>query len=260
MSQAEKNMDEKTAGAIHLFKESRRILAFTGAGISTESGLSDFRSPGGLWSRYRTVAYQEFIESAEGRREYWAMRRELIPELLKARPNKGHAALAELEKMGKMEAVITQNIDGLHQGGGSTRVLELHGTNRTASCLSCGKQKPIEPVQLQLENGNLDPRCDTCGGIIKPDTVSFGQAMPREVMAKAFHLAENCDLLIMIGSSLEVHPAAAIPPSAYDSGARLIFINRTPTPCDHLADMIFRESPGNILAAIVSKLRNTPEQ
>ena len=247
---------EKIDEAIQLFRGAKRILTFTGAGISTESGLSDFRSPGGLWSRYRMVTYQEFLENAEGRREYWAMRRELIPELLRARPNKAHLALGELEKMGKMDAVITQNIDGLHQDAGSARVLELHGTNRTASCLGCGKQWPIEPIQQQLEEGNLDPHCDSCSGLIKPDTVSFGQAMPQDVMAEAFSLAETCDLLLMIGSSLEVHPAASIPPAAHQYGARLIFINRTKTPFDHLADILFRESAGEILEAIVNGLQN----
>ncbi|MBN2428933.1 MAG: Sir2 family NAD-dependent protein deacetylase [Deltaproteobacteria bacterium] len=252
----EKATAEKIDEAIRLFRNAERIMTFTGAGISTESGLSDFRSPGGLWSRYRMVTYQEFLESAKGRREYWAMRRELIPELLRARPNKAHKALAELEKIGKMEAVITQNIDGLHQDAGSSRVLELHGTNRTASCLGCGRQWPIEPIQQQLEEGNLDPRCDSCAGLIKPDTVSFGQAMPQDVMAEAFSLAETCDLLLMIGSSLEVHPAASIPPAAHQYGARLIFINRTRTPLDHLADILFRESAGEILEAIVNGLQN----
>jgi NAD-dependent deacetylase len=240
---------------VQMFQSAERVVTFTGAGISTESGLSDFRSPGGLWSRFRMVTYQEFIESAEGRREYWAMRRELIPALLNARPNKAHLALADLEKIGKMDAVITQNIDGLHQDGGSTRVLELHGTNRTASCLSCGKQWPIEPVQKQLEEGNLDPRCDSCSGLIKPDTVSFGQAMPEEVMAEAFILASECDLLLMIGSSLEVHPAASIPPAAYENGAKLIFINRTATPYDHLANLFFTESAGEVMSRVVEKLQ-----
>jgi len=250
------SMEEKIARAVRLFQNSDRILTFTGAGISTESGLSDFRSPGGLWSRFRMVTYQEFLQSAEGRKEYWAMRRELIPELLRARPNKAHYALAELEKMGKMEAVITQNIDGLHQDAGSSRVLELHGTNRTASCLNCGKQWLIEPVQKMLEAGNLDPHCDRCSGLIKPDTVSFGQAMPQDVLAEAFALAGNCDLLLMIGSSLEVHPAASIPPAAYDNGAKLIFINRTGTPYDHLTNLFFSESAAEIMSRIVERVQH----
>ena len=254
-----KTMEEPLAGsiakAVQLFQKAERIVTFTGAGISTESGLSDFRSPGGLWSRFRMVTYQEFLSSAEGRKEYWAMRRELIPELLRARPNKAHKGLAELEKMGKMEAVITQNIDGLHQDAGSSKVLELHGTNRTASCLNCGKQWPIDLVQKQLVEGNLDPHCDTCSGLIKPDTVSFGQAMPQDVMAAAFALAGKCDLLLMIGSSLEVHPAASIPPTASENGGKLIFINRSSTPYDHLASLFFSESAGEIMSRIVNMLR-----
>jgi NAD-dependent protein deacetylase/lipoamidase len=255
MKTMEEQLAERIAKAVQLFQNAERIVTFTGAGISTESGLSDFRSPGGLWSRFRMVTYQEFIESAEEREEYWAMRRELIPELLSARPNKAHLALGDLEQLGKMEAVITQNIDGLHQDAGSSRVLELHGTNRTASCLSCGKQWPIEPVQKWLEAGNLDPHCDICPGLIKPDTVSFGQAMPQEVMAEAFELAGQCDLLLMIGSSLEVHPAASIPPAAYQNGAKLIFINRTATPYDHLADLFFSESAGEVMSRIVKQLK-----
>jgi NAD-dependent deacetylase len=188
------------------------------------------------------------------------MRRELIPALLNARPNKAHLALADLEKMAKMDAVITQNIDGLHQDAGSTRVLELHGTNRTASCLNCGKQWSIEPIQKQLEEGNLDPHCDSCSGLIKPDTVSFGQAMPQEVMAEAFILASECDLLLMIGSSLEVHPAASIPPAAFENGAKLIFINRTATPYDHLASLFFTESAGEVMSNVVEKLQTDTQE
>ncbi len=255
MKTMEEPLAERIAKAVQLFQKAERVVTFTGAGISTESGLSDFRSPGGLWSRFRMVTYQEFIESSEGRKEYWAMRRELIPELLSARPNKAHLALGDLERMGKMEAVITQNIDGLHLDAGSSKVLELHGTNRTASCMSCGKQWPIEPVQKWLEEGNLDPHCDACPGLIKPDTVSFGQAMPQDVMAEAFGLAGKCDLLLMIGSSLEVHPAASIPPAAYENGAKIIFINRTATPYDHLADLFFSESAGEVMSRIVKQLK-----
>lgn len=234
-----------------LLQNAPRVVAFTGAGISTESGLTDFRSPGGLWDRYRIVTYQEFLARHEHRVDYWSMRRELIPGLLAARPNPAHHALFRLEQSGQMACIITQNIDGLHQAAGNRRVIELHGTNMTASCLSCGLQCPIAEVQQRLDGGELDPHCRTCGGLIKPDTVSFGQAMPLEAMEEACQAAAECDLLLMIGSSLEVQPANQIPLIAHQAGASLIFINRTPTPYDHLAAIRFTASAGEVLAALV---------
>ena len=228
-----------------------RIVAFTGAGISTESGLADFRSAGGLWDRYRIVTYQEFVSSHEARIEYWSMRRELIPEILVAKPNDAHKALAELQQQGKLQTVITQNIDGLHQAAGNDDVIELHGTNLTASCLDCGKMWPIEDIQVRLEADDLDPECDRCGGAIKPDTVSFGQSMPQKEMNRAFEVEQGCDLMIMIGSSLEVQPAASIPGVAAKGGASLIFINRTETPYDHIADVIYREGCGEVMLGLV---------
>ncbi len=244
--------------AAEMIRNSTLLVAFSGAGISTESGLSDFRSPGGLWDRYRVVTYPEFLRSHEARREYWSMRRELIPGLLAARPNPAHEALAELEQQGKLHGVITQNIDGLHQDAGSREVIELHGTNRSAACLSCGKQWPIEEIQLRLEGGDLDPHCDQCDGLIKPETVSFGQSMPKEFLDKAMQLAENCDLMLMIGSSLEVQPAAALPIIAHEGGAKLIFINRDPTQFDEFADLLVHSSAGDFLAEVLDELEFSP--
>jgi len=233
-----------------LLQHSSRIVAFSGAGISTESGLADFRSSGGLWERYRIVTYQEFLASAENRRSYWAMRRELIPELLAARPNPAHQALAKLEASGGLKHVITQNIDGLHQAAGNSDVIELHGTNMTASCLSCSQQWPIAEIQARLETGDLDPHCPHCQGLIKPDTVSFGQPMPDAAMERASRAAGSCDLFLMIGSSLEVQPANQFPLVAHQAGAHLIFINRTPTPYDHLAEIRFNASAGDVLTLL----------
>ncbi len=247
-------VDDQLASAAELVAGAEKILAFTGAGISTESGLADFRSPGGLWERYRIVTYPEFLQSHEARVEYWSMRRELIPTLMAAQPNPAHEALAELEQLGKLAAVITQNIDGLHQDAGCRRVIELHGTNRSAACLSCGQQWPIEEIQLRLEGGDLDPHCDRCDGLIKPETVSFGQSMPAAALNEAFALAEETDLLLMIGSSLEVQPAASIPLSAYQAGASLIFINRTPTDYDELADLLVRGSAGEFMRSLLAEL------
>ena len=233
-----------------LTADANRIVAFSGAGISTESGLSDFRSKGGLWERYRIVTYQEFLASHDNRVEYWTMRRELIPSLMNARPNAAHRGLTCLEEAGKLKTVITQNIDGLHQAAGNSRVIELHGTNMTASCLDCALQWPIAEIQTRLEQGDLDPRCTECTGLIKPDTVSFGQALPAEAMEAAYRAAAGCDLMLMIGSSLEVQPANLIPVAAHQAGATLIFLNQTSTPYDHLATVCFAEPAGHVMTAL----------
>lgn len=230
----------KVTEAQEIVANAKRIVAFTGAGISTESGLSDFRSPGGLWTKYRVVTHQEFVSSEEARKEYWDMRSELIPMILSVEPNEGHKVLAEMEAAGRLSAVITQNIDGLHQVAGSRNVIELHGTNRSASCLSCKKSWEIEIIQGRLEDGERDLRCDVCGGLIDPDTVSFGQSMPEEAMSRAHEEVSRCDLMFMIGSSLEVYPAAFFPRLAHQNGARLIFVNKTRTPYDGIADLIER--------------------
>ncbi len=235
-----------------LIDNARSILAFSGAGISTESGLSDFRSRGGLWERYRIVTYQEFLAGHDHRVEYWSMRQELIPTLLNARPNQAHLALAELEKRGMLSCVVTQNIDGLHQAAGNSCVIELHGTNMTASCLECARQRPIVEIQYRLEAGDLDPHCPICNGLIKPDTISFGQAMPTDAMESAHQAAARCDLLLMIGSSLEVQPANLIPLVAHQAGATLVFLNKTPTPFDHLATVRFHEPASQVMAQLVS--------
>ncbi|MDT8420377.1 MAG: NAD-dependent protein deacylase [Desulfuromonadales bacterium] len=248
------DLQQQVKAAALLVTRARTISAFTGAGISTESGLADFRSPGGLWDRYRVVTYPEFLASRDARVEYWSMRRELIPTLLDAAPNPAHEALAALERIGKLAGVITQNIDGLHQAAGNSNVIELHGTNRSAACLNCGRRWPIEEIQPRLEGGDLDPHCPDCEGLIKPETVSFGQSMPAAAMDAAYALAAESDLMLMIGSSLEVHPAASLPPFAADNGARLIFINRSETPYDDLAQIVCRQSAGEFMTLLVEEL------
>jgi NAD-dependent deacetylase len=241
--------------AVDLIKKSKRITAFTGAGVSTESGISDFRSPGGVWDRYRIVTFQEFLSSHDARVEYWSMKKELFLEMKDAKPNKSHLALAGLQKIGKLNCLITQNIDGLHQDAGSTNVIELHGTNRKAICVKCGKLWPIEEIQVILESGNLDPHCDECDGFIKPATISFGQPMPEKAMLDAYECVSRCNLFLMAGSSLQVEPAASTPREAHRAGAKLIFINRTETPYDRLASVIFRENTGEVLGDILEQLR-----
>lgn len=250
------SFEERVRKAARLVGEAGRIAAFTGAGISTESGISDFRSPGGVWDRHRIVTYQEFVGSAEARREYWGMKRELHRELLKAQPNRAHTALADLEKAGRLHCLITQNIDGLHQEGGVSpdRVIEIHGTNREAECLGCGARKPIEEIQKRLDGGEEEIRCLGCGGMVKPATIMFGQSMPETEMRRAWDCAAGCDLFFMIGSSLQVEPAASIPRVARERGASLIFVNRTKTPWDHLAAVRFTETAGEVMSRIVASL------
>jgi NAD-dependent deacetylase len=247
------SLEERIKSAVSLMREAHSITAFTGAGISTESGISDFRSPGGVWDRYRIVTYQEFVSSKEARLEYWRMKHELFKEMKDARPNRAHTALAGLEKKGKLKCLITQNIDGLHQDAGSSHVIELHGTNRKAVCLSCSKLWPIENIHATLEKEGFEPLCNECGGFIKPATVSFGQAMPEQEMIKAYECSVTCNLFLMIGSSLQVEPAASLPLQAHSAGAKLVYINRTPTSSDHLAAVTFREDAGKVLSAMVHK-------
>ena len=235
-------------------RESRHAVAFTGAGISTESGIPDFRSPDGIWSRHKPVLFQEFLASAEARRRYWSLRREGYPGLRAAKPNAGHLALARLEAAGKLGAVITQNIDGLHQDAGSRRVLELHGTARLCLCLDCGARHDPDAIQQRLEAGEEIPACGHCGGLLKSASVSFGQPLPRQVLSEALQLCLKSDLLLVIGSSLVVEPAASLPVEARRNGARLVIINNSETPLDGVADIILREPIGESLARVAALL------
>ena len=234
--------------------ESNAAIAFTGAGISTESGIADFRSPGGIWSRYQPVLFRDFLENEEARRRYWKMKKEGYNELKMAKPNDGHRALARLEAAGKLVAVITQNIDGLHQDAGSRRVLELHGTSRHCVCLECGARFTPDAIQQKMEAGVEIPLCDTCGGLLKSATISFGQSLPADVLSEAFDLSMSTDLIFALGSSLVVEPAASIPLQAKNNGARLVIINRTETPLDRLADAVVHDSIGETLSRLLKHL------
>ncbi len=234
--------------------QSKKAVAFTGAGISTESGIPDFRSPGGVWSRYQPVLFQDFLASEDARRRYWQMKKEGYRELKGAKPNAGHRALAALEAAGKLTAVITQNIDGLHQDAGSRRVLELHGTSRHCVCLKCDGRYDPDLVQQRLESGVEVPLCDKCGGLLKSATISFGQQLPQDVLSEAIDLCLQTDLILAIGSSLVVEPAASLPLQAKRNGGRLVIINKTETPLDDLADIIVREPIGETLTRVVHHL------
>jgi NAD-dependent deacetylase len=234
----------------HWLASSRTAVVLTGAGISTESGIPDFRSPGGVWTKYRTVLFDEFMESAAGRFEYWRQKCELHREFGAARPNAGHRVLADWEAAGRIRGVITQNIDGLHQMAGSRRVLELHGTARQAACLDCAARFDIEPFIAQFRETDAVPACPECGGRLKHATISFGQMVSQDVLMEATRWSRDADILLAIGSSLVVTPAADLPRVAKERGARLVIINREPTPLDGIADATLRGSIGEVLTTI----------
>lgn len=249
-------VDDPIAQAAQLLGRSRRACALTGAGLSTESGIPDFRSPGGMWTRYDPdeFAYPRFVSSAEARRRYWRWSAEFYPHMAAAKPNDGHVALAELERAGRLCCVVTQNIDDLHHRAGSRRVIELHGNATRVGCLACGKEWPRAEVQGWLEAGLEEPRCDGCGGILKPRTISFGQAMPERETEAAFAEARACDVLLAVGSSLVVHPAAALVPVAQESGASVILVNLEETPFDAIASVVIRAKAGEALRRIAAEV------
>jgi NAD-dependent deacetylase len=230
--------------------EARHAVAFTGAGISTESGIPDFRSPGGVWTKYRMVLYGEFLESPEARLEYWRQKAESHAEFGAAKPNAGHRVLAGWEERGRIAGVITQNIDELHQEAGSRQVWELHGTARKVQCLDCRFRSPVEPFLEQFRATGTVPDCPDCGGRLKHATVSFGQMLPPDVLQSAFQTSRQADLFLAIGSSLVVEPAASLPATARRHGARLVIINRDSTPLDESADVVLHEEIGAALTAI----------
>jgi NAD-dependent deacetylase len=245
--------------AADMIIQSKKLVVFTGAGMSTESGISDFRSPGGVWSRFdpSEFTFQKFLSSEESREKYWEFSTSSWGEMAAAQPNPGHHAIAELDSIGKLDCVITQNIDGLHQRSGipEEKVIELHGTARWVSCLECGQRYPREQIQDRLRGGIKVPRCDSCGGIMKPATISFGQAMPERETREAENRAATCDLFLVAGSSLVVYPAAQMPLIAKDSGARLIIINLTPTPHDPHADIVIHDKTGPALSQIIDQVK-----
>jgi NAD-dependent deacetylase len=236
----------------------QQAVVFTGAGISTESGIPDFRSPGGVWARFQPVYYNEFLASADARFEYWRQKAEAAGDFVRAQPNCGHHAIARWELAGRVAAVITQNIDGLHQDAGSRKVLELHGTARCVACIDCGARFEPLPLLEQFRTKQAVPPCSACGGRLKSATISFGQSLPTEVLEESVELAQTSDLFLAIGSSLVVHPAAGLPILARKSGARLVIINRDPTDQDETADVVLHEPIGATLTAIDEALRAAP--
>lgn len=237
-----------------LIADARRIVPFTGAGISTECGIPDFRSPGGVWTKYRPIPFDEFMASQEARDESWRRRLAMDTEFSTARPGRGHRALAALFRSGKIPAVITQNIDNLHQASGipAEQVVELHGNTTYATCLDCAQRYELAWVREHFAAHARSPDCAACGGYIKTATISFGQAMPEEPMRQAEALTLSCDLFLAIGSSLVVWPAAGFPLMAKRNGARLVILNRDATEFDDIADLVIREDIGSVLAPFIA--------
>lgn len=233
--------------------ESTSAVAFTGAGISTESGIPDFRSPGGVWAKNEPVYYDDFMRFADSRYEYWRQKAEAHRDFADASPNVTHEMLARWERQGALRGVVTQNIDGLHQAAGSQSVLELHGTAREIACLDCDWRGPADPwVQNFLAEDQVPP-CPECAGRLKHATISFGQSLPREVLQTAMNWSSECDLFFAMGSSLVVEPAASLPRLASDQGARLVILNRDETPLDSCASLIVNVPLGELFAAIADE-------
>ncbi|MEW4452899.1 NAD-dependent deacylase [Bremerella sp. JC817] len=235
-------------------RKAKSAVVFTGAGISTESGIPDFRSPGGVWTKYRTVYFDEFCQSAEARHEYWTQKAESHKQFAAADPNIGHQIIAKWEEQGTIRGVITQNIDGLHQIAGSRDVLELHGTAREVGCLDCQARFPVDPFVDQFLETNEVPPCPDCGGRLKHATVSFGQSLPELVLHRAHRWCLEADVILTIGSSLVVYPAAGLPEAGKQNGAKLIVVNRDETGLDSIADMTIPGSCGEALAAMDAAL------
>jgi NAD-dependent deacetylase len=245
-------MSSRTALA-RIIADARRIVVFTGAGISTESGIPDFRSPGGVWSKMKPIYFQDFVRDEALRREAWRRVFAGSAGWVGAQPNAGHAAVARLVAAGKAHAVITQNVDNLHQQSGvpADQVIELHGNASYAKCLECGARHELSDLKPAFVERDEIPSCSVCGGLVKTAMISFGQAMPEEEMARADIAARACDLFLVLGSSLVVYPAAGFPLVAKRAGAALAIVNREPTDMDAAADLVLHDEIGPALSEAV---------
>jgi NAD-dependent deacetylase len=236
-------------------REGGKNVVFTGAGISTESGIPDYRSQGGIWEKFRPVYFDEFMSSRDARKEYWRRWVALYQDLMRAKPNPAHQALAQLHEWGLLESVITQNVDGLHQASGlpDEMIIELHGNTRRIRCMGCRQLTPIDEVCNRLNQGDAAPEC-SCSGYLKPDTISFGQAMPMVEVEKATALSKDCNFFLVVGSTLVVQPAAQMPYYAKKNGAFLGIINLSETPCDSISDVLIQGKAGEVLPKIIREL------
>jgi NAD-dependent deacetylase len=250
------NLSEQLDDVVELMQQAKQMVALTGAGISTESGIPDFRSPDSVWRENPPVSYRDFLNSAEARQKYWQTRKGLAVQVAEARPNTAHKALAELERRNVLQGIITQNFDGLHQDAGNVpeRVVELHGTSRYAACTLCGTRSSVQELQQRIDEGEIDPCCPLCGGFLKTATILFGQRVPEAELTRAKELAMNCDLFLIVGSSLKVTPASTLPRLALQRDVPLIIINLQPTSFDTYADVVIHEKAGSILPELVARL------
>ena len=248
-------MDDKIRQVAERIKTSRHLVVFTGAGISTESGIPDYRSQGGIWDKFRPVYFDEFMSSRTDRIRYWEQRLDMEKSLKHSKPNPGHKAIARLHELGYLKTVITQNIDGLHQASGipDDQVIELHGNTRRVRCMSCKKLITWEEAMALIDAGDPAPECD-CSGYYKPDTISFGQAMPMEKTQRAAELSSKSDLFIVVGSTLLVQPAALMPEYAKNNGACLVIINLSETPYDSVCDILINDKAGSVLEKIIHQV------
>jgi NAD-dependent deacetylase len=255
VSADDRTLEAAVAAARRLIDAARRILVLTGAGISTDSGIPDFRGPQGLWTRNpeaeKMATIQHYVADPEVRKRSWRSR--LESPALHAEPNDGHKALVALERRGTLLALLTQNIDGLHQRAGSSPslVVEIHGTARDVTCLACGERAPMERALARVRAGEEDPPCRSCGGILKAATISFGQSLVPEDLRRAEQAARNCDLMLAVGTKLSVYPIAGVVPVAKEAGARVVIVNAEPTEMDTLADVILRGSISALLPRLV---------
>lgn len=245
-------MTENRSTLLSLIAESENCVVFTGAGVSTESGIPDFRSPGGLWTNNMPIYFDDFVNSQDMRREAWRRKFAMEDHFAQARPNEGHKAIAHLVRTGRASHVITQNIDNLHQESGvpDEKIIELHGNGSFAHCLDCGRRYELDWVRDLFEGSGDPPDCPACGGLVKTATVSFGQSMPEAAMERARVASLTCDLFIAAGSSLVVFPAAGFPIIAKQNGARLVIVNREPTEMDDLADLVVNDEIGKVFAPL----------
>lgn len=254
----EENFDILVAKVAGLILEAKKAVVFTGAGISTESGIPDFRSPGGIWERYNPddFTYQKFIADPNTRRTQWRMLHK-GGLTAAAKPNPAHLAIAELDRLGRLDCVITQNVDNLHQRGGlpDEKVFELHGNMLWAVCLGCGRRYPFTEIRVRLDAGEETPDCTNCGGILKPDAVFFGEPLPEKVLRESTRRSLSADLFIVIGSTLVVYPAALMPSYAVQAGAKLVIINLSPTPIDRDAHVVIRAKAGETMLQVIQILK-----
>jgi NAD-dependent deacetylase len=236
-----------------MVSDARRLVSFTGAGISTECGVPDFRSPDSPWTRNRPIPFNAFLASEEARREAWRRKFAMDDEFAGAEPGRGHKALAHLVRSGRSPAIVTQNIDGLHQASGldDEQIVELHGNGGYATCLDCGRRHELGPLRRAFEAEGSPPRCEACGGHVKSATISFGQAMPQRKLMRARELAETCDLFLVAGSSLVVYPAAALPLIASRAGAKVVIVNGERTEFDDIAALVVRADIGSALEPLL---------